>query len=237
MRKLFSSLALAAILTVSAVAANGASYSFFGTAGHVSPGNASFRAARVTSTSYLTDPNYYGGIDYSVPSGLTIAGLNNLSTDFKAVSGGCQVGSPRFVVETAGGGYLFIYPGTTPTSTCPADNLYHSSGNLVSPASLVETNGTYGFVPYMPYGAFQAIHGADVITAIYLVMDGGYGPGGTQVFHFDNTQVAGTLYTYEPPTPATANDCKNGGWQNLFRANGTPFKNQGDCIQYVNTGK
>jgi hypothetical protein len=31
--------------------------------------------------------------------------------------------------------------------------------------------------------------------------------------------------------------CKNGGWQNFFRANGTTFKNQGDCIQYVNTGK
>ena len=33
------------------------------------------------------------------------------------------------------------------------------------------------------------------------------------------------------------NDCKNGGWKSVFRANGTPFKNQGDCIQYVNTGK
>jgi hypothetical protein len=31
--------------------------------------------------------------------------------------------------------------------------------------------------------------------------------------------------------------CKNGGWQNFFRANGTSFKNQGDCIQYVNTSK
>jgi hypothetical protein len=31
--------------------------------------------------------------------------------------------------------------------------------------------------------------------------------------------------------------CKDGGWQNHFRANGSAFKNQGDCIQYVNTGK
>lgn len=35
----------------------------------------------------------------------------------------------------------------------------------------------------------------------------------------------------------TKNQCKDGGWQTLFRANGTGFKNQGDCIQYVNTGK
>ena len=32
-------------------------------------------------------------------------------------------------------------------------------------------------------------------------------------------------------------DCKNGGWADLTRANGSSFKNQGDCIQYVNTGK
>jgi hypothetical protein len=31
--------------------------------------------------------------------------------------------------------------------------------------------------------------------------------------------------------------CKNDGWQDLTRADGTIFKNQGDCIQYVNTGK
>ena len=37
---------------------------------------------------------------------------------------------------------------------------------------------------------------------------------------------------------ATAKDeCKKGGWQDLTRADGSSFKNQGDCIQYVNTGK
>jgi hypothetical protein len=33
------------------------------------------------------------------------------------------------------------------------------------------------------------------------------------------------------------NDCKKGGWKDLQRANGSSFKNQGDCIQYANTGK
>ena len=32
-------------------------------------------------------------------------------------------------------------------------------------------------------------------------------------------------------------DCKNGGWADLTREDGSSFKNQGDCIQYVNTGK
>ena len=31
--------------------------------------------------------------------------------------------------------------------------------------------------------------------------------------------------------------CKNDGWQQLTRADGSTFRNQGDCIQYVNTGR
>ena len=47
-----------------------------------------------------------------------------------------------------------------------------------------------------------------------------------------------TLYDFEPYAVATSKDqCKDGGWQTVNRANGSSFKNQGDCIQYVNTGK
>lgn len=47
----------------------------------------------------------------------------------------------------------------------------------------------------------------------------------------------GTTWTYnfEPfRTPLTKDDCKNGGWQNLRAADGSSFKNQGDCVSYVN---
>lgn len=37
--------------------------------------------------------------------------------------------------------------------------------------------------------------------------------------------------------PTDKNQCKNGGWMTSVRADGSTFKNQGDCIQYVNTGK
>ena len=47
-----------------------------------------------------------------------------------------------------------------------------------------------------------------------------------------------TTFDFEPYEVATDKDaCKNGGWENLRRADGSSFKNQGDCIQYVNTGK
>jgi len=37
--------------------------------------------------------------------------------------------------------------------------------------------------------------------------------------------------------PLTKDDCKNGGWQTHTTASGQTFPNQGQCIQYFNTGK
>jgi hypothetical protein len=37
--------------------------------------------------------------------------------------------------------------------------------------------------------------------------------------------------------PTDKNQCKGNGWMTMVRADGTVFKNQGDCIQYANTGK
>lgn len=55
----------------------------------------------------------------------------------------------------------------------------------------------------------------------------------TDLFNFN-----GTVYDFEPFDVATAKDeCKDGGWATLHRADGSSFDNQGDCIQYVNTGK
>lgn len=49
---------------------------------------------------------------------------------------------------------------------------------------------------------------------------------------------SGVTYDFEPYKVAQSEaDCKNGGWQQVKRADGSAFKNQGDCIQYVNTGK
>jgi hypothetical protein len=45
-------------------------------------------------------------------------------------------------------------------------------------------------------------------------------------------------YNFDPYRVATTkDDCKNGGYNNVKDAQGNSFKNQGQCIQYVNTGK
>lgn len=54
----------------------------------------------------------------------------------------------------------------------------------------------------------------------------------------DLVNFDGTTYDFEPYEVATNKDqCKSGGWTTFKRADGSSFKNQGDCIQYTNTGK
>jgi hypothetical protein len=54
----------------------------------------------------------------------------------------------------------------------------------------------------------------------------------------DLVNFNGTTYDFEPFLVASTKDqCKNGGWMTTFRDDGSAFRNQGDCIQYVNTGR
>ncbi len=54
----------------------------------------------------------------------------------------------------------------------------------------------------------------------------------------DDDDDGGPIIVNPPPSSGFNKDaCKGGGWQNLRRADGSGFKNQGDCNQYANTGK
>jgi hypothetical protein len=48
----------------------------------------------------------------------------------------------------------------------------------------------------------------------------------------------GTTYDFEPFIVATSKDqCKMGGFNNVTRTDGSSFKNQGECLRFVTTGK
>jgi hypothetical protein len=54
----------------------------------------------------------------------------------------------------------------------------------------------------------------------------------------DLVNFNGTTYDFEPYQVANNKDqCKNGGFNNVKRADGSSFKNQGDCVSYTNNGK
>lgn len=221
-------LTLLATLFVSPVMAAAPSYSLFGNATYVMPGNASSRAVQATSTG--TPP--YGGVDFTlpIPTVTTLATLNNLVTDYKITVGDCGLGSPRFAVEVTtptGPANVFFYIGPPPSYTgCPM-NVWVNSGNLAAPANLVDATQLGGGF-YEPYSLVQATYGSYPITDIFLVVDG---PG--QTVQFDNTKINSTTYTYEPNVPTSKDQCKNGGYKDF----GTMFKNQGDCVSFVQNGK
>jgi len=55
----------------------------------------------------------------------------------------------------------------------------------------------------------------------------------------DELVEGGQLLVMRIPFPVVSDKdaCKSDGWADVFRSSGGAFKNQGDCIQYVNTGK
>jgi len=54
----------------------------------------------------------------------------------------------------------------------------------------------------------------------------------------DGVDFNGTTYNFEVMNaPSNKDACKDGGWQNLTRGDGSTFRNQGDCVSYTNTGR
>lgn len=212
-----------------------AGYSLFGDAQLVSPGNSSPTAAQIR---YDPSGPGFGGVDFTIPSGLTVAGLNNLATDYKFVAGSCSGGSPRFQINVTNGptsGNIFVYIGPPPSYTGCAPGIWLNTGNLAAPTNLVDTSQLPLGSFYDPYANAQLKYGSYQVTGIQVVADGFSGI--LQTTHVDNVQINNTTITFEKPVPTNKDQCKNGGWMSMGRADGSGFKNQGDCIQYVNTGK
>jgi hypothetical protein len=74
------------------------------------------------------------------------------------------------------------------------------------------------------YGVNQGSGNPALITAV-------------DALHFDTPQVNVT-YDFEPFRVASGKDaCKDDGWKTVKRADGSGFKNQGDCVSYTQNGK
>jgi hypothetical protein len=221
--------ALALVLGIG-VSAAASGYTLFGDATLVSPGNGSATAVQLTSSSSGAG---YGGIDFSVPSGMTFGSITNLATDYNFAHNSCAGGSPRFQINVDGAN-AFVYIGPPPGYIgCPM-NVWTSSGNLATSAGFVDTSQLPGGTFYDTFASADAKYGNDPVAGIQLVADGGWKfEDGIQTVLIDNTQINDTTYTYEPPAK---NGCKNGGWKNLTDNNGQPFANQGDCVSSFATG-
>ena len=78
------------------------------------------------------------------------------------------------------------------------------------------------------------------ITGGFGINAGSYNPGlDASVDGLSIAYGGGSVtYDFDPfVTPSSKESCKNGGWQTVTRADGSPFKNQGDCVSYFNNGR
>jgi hypothetical protein len=215
---------LALMLSQSSVAL-AASYTLFGDASLVHPGNASDTAAQLRSVG-----TSFGGVDFDVPSGTTVGQLTNLATDYKFTSGSCGGGAPRFQINTTQGN-IFVYIGPPPNYTLCPPNVWATTGNLL--LLPVDSSQLPGGTFYDSWAHVLAAYGSLAVTGIQLVTDGGWSVGGTQTVLVDNVQINDMLFTFE--AEPTKDSCKDGGWEDFTSSPG-PFKNQGDCVSYFASG-
>jgi len=174
--------------------------------------------------------NAYAGVYYAVSSlsGKPLAAVS-ASFNYSASAGTtASGGSPRFSIPIDDGdattalAYAFVDTlgcnngsadnGTLSLSDSTCTVAYGGGGSWVSWAAFAAANPTWKVSNNLPFVIVDQ-PGRWIVTNVQL------GQG----------EAAGV---------ATKKDeCKKGGWADLTRANGSSFKNQGDCIQYVNTGK
>jgi hypothetical protein len=233
MKKRTIVIALMAVAYATAVVGTG--YSLFGGASYFAPGNASSRAVQLTSDLSNVKPvDDYSGVDFAVVAEMKLSDVTNLATDYNFTHNSCGGGSPRFQInvvtpsnETKN---IFVYIGPPPNyNTCAPG--WTSSGNLVTPASLVDTSQLPGGTFYDTYAHAQTLYSTYPVTGIQLVADAAWAfTDQIQTVLVDNVQINNGTYNFEP---GAGDACKNGGWQSFTSAPG-PFKNQGDCVSYFN---
>lgn len=178
------------------------------------PGNACPGVASTANGSTSVTLNKPCPTPTNASAGVALNGVNGLSTTGMTLSfdynGYCGAGAPRFNVYLSDGSTVFLgcAYGGGPTGTNVSGTATFTAGN------------TYGGVLF-PTGA--------TVVGIDLLQDE---QGSVTI---SNITVNGMNAAYAN-VPTSKDQCKKGGWSNLTDNNGTPFKNQGDCVSFFATG-
>jgi hypothetical protein len=178
-----------------------------------------------------TNPNNnYAGVYYaqSSLSGGPLAAASVISFTYAASAGTtASGGSPRVSIpiddadSTTADTFAFI-------DTLGCNDGSANNGTL----SLGDTSCTVAFSTggsWVNWAAFAVAHPTwKIDTGVpFVIVDQ---PGLWTVTNVHLGETTGKV-------ASSKDECKKGGWVDMTRADGTTFKNQGDCIQYVNTGK
>lgn len=111
---------------------------------------------------------------------------------------------------------------------------------------------TWGYDPIGVPGPYESLNvglvtdsptvGTDVAGVVFWnTLNPAYysdnGAGGVGIFRATSFPFTAAVAFTTFAVPTTTAECKNGAWENLVRADFSPFKNQGACVSYVNTGR
>lgn len=100
--------------------------------------------------------------------------------------------------------------------------------------------GVCAFECYVPWSQIVANNPNATILGGFGLNQGSGNPGlvaSADALHLDTPSMSIT-YDFEPFRIATSKEaCKDDGWKMLKRADGSGFKNQGDCVSYTENGK
>jgi hypothetical protein len=195
----------------------------------------------------ITDATVTAKAQYLHAANEPLSGVTDLSYYTKQVSGPPHADPSYQVIVflngTTGFSTLVFEPYQNPSQGPILNNVWQQwdvdAGLFWSTRTVVCPNGTVVGTPGGPASYTLAQISSLCPNAVVIgfgVNIGTFNPAynvETDLFDFN-----GTVYDFEPYDVAESkNECKNGGWQNVRRADGSSFKNQGDCNQYVNTGK
>ena len=184
-------------------------------------GGTTISGGQATLVSNATDA--YSFISFNDVNGQSLSALTNLSADVASAQYGG--GAPRFSVELSDGKSVFVYLGAEPNFTSGTNG---GTGNLLSDSDLRVDTSQVGGTFYDTWAHAQALTTGLTITGISFVVDAGWATGGSQTVVIDSATINGTTYRF---AATSKDDCKNGGWQTFG------YKNQGDCVSSLASGK
>lgn len=193
-----------------------------------------------------TDATTAAKAQYMHDANTSLADVTELSYWTKQNSASAPVGDPSYqlavnLLGSNGGFTTLVYEPYWNGAVTPGawQQWDVGSGLFWSSRTVTCSNGTIvAGAGGPPLYTLQDIEAAcpDAVVVGFGVNIGTYNP--SYDVETDLVDFNGTVYDFEPYQAATSKDqCKDSGWTTVTRADGSPFSNQGDCIQYVNTGK
>jgi hypothetical protein len=170
-------------------------------------------ATLVSNTSVANTPNDdFGYVQLTLPAGLTLAQITELSAEYNVTDDDCGGGSPRFELNYGVNKNMWVYFGPSPSFTGCTANTWLSTGNVVGTADAgrVDTSQLTNGSQNTTWAQAVTLIGTQPINYIRVVVDGGWKlADGEQTVMLRNVKLNGTTFLAPTaPTPAKTNPAK-----------------------------